>query len=48
MTFNIKTKKNKNEKQASFQRDENVNESKNRQKSKQTLMKEFENRENIF
>ena len=31
-----------------FQRDKNANKSKNRQKSKQTLMKKFENRENIF
>ena len=31
-----------------FQRDESANKSKNRQKSKQILMKKFENRENIF
>ena len=43
MTFDIKMKKNENEKQASFQRDENANELKNRQKSKQILMKKFEN-----
>ena len=48
MTFDIKAKKNENKKQTSFQRGENANESKNRQKSKQILMKEFENRENIF
>ena len=29
MTFDIKTKKDENEEQTSFQRDENVNESKN-------------------
>ena len=43
MTFDIKTKKNKNKKQMLFQRDESVNELKNHQKSKQILMKEFEN-----
>ena len=48
MTFDIKTKKNENEKQTSFQRSESANESKNRQKSKQILMKKFENRKNIF
>ena len=48
MTFDIKTKKNENEKQTSFQRDESANELKNRQKLKQTLMKKFENRKNIF
>ena len=48
MTFDIKAKKNENEEQTSFQRDESANESKSRQKSKQILMKEFENRENIF
>ena len=48
MTFDIKTKKNENEKQMSFQRDKNADKSKNRQKSKQILMKKFENRENIF
>ena len=48
MTFNIKTKKNENKKQASFQRDENADKLKNRQKSKQILMKKFENRKNIF
>ena len=31
-----------------FQRDENADESKNRQKSKQKLMKKFENRKDIF
>ena len=48
MTSDIKTKKNENEKQALFQRDENANESKNRQKLKQILMRKFENRKNIF
>ena len=48
MTFDIKTKKNEDEEQTSFQRDENANKSKNHQKSKQILMKKFENRENIF
>ena len=48
MTFDIKTKKDENEKQTSFQRDENVDELKNRQKLKQILMKKFENRKNIF
>ena len=48
MTSDIKTKKNKNEKQTLFQRDENANELKNRQKSKQILMKKFENRKDIF
>ena len=48
MTSDIKTKKDKDEKQTSFQRDESANELKNRQKSRQILMKEFENRENIF
>ena len=47
MTFDIKTKKNEDEKQTLFQRDESANESKNRQKSRQILMKKFENRENI-
>ena len=48
MTSDIKTKKNENEKQTSFQRDKNANELKNRQKSKQTLMKKFKNRKDIF
>ena len=48
MTFDIKAKKNENEKQMSFQRDESANKSKNHQKSKQILMRKFENRENIF
>ena len=48
MTFDIKAKKSENEKQTSSQRDESANESKNRQKLKQTLMKKFENRKNIF
>ena len=48
MTFDIKAKKNEDEKQTLSQRDKNANESKNRQKSKQTLMKKFENRKNIF
>ena len=48
MAFNIRTKKVENEKQTSFQRDKNINESKNHQKSRQTLMKKFKNRENIF
>ena len=48
MTFDIEAKKNENEKQASFQRNKNVDESKNRQKSKQILMKKFKNRKNIF
>ena len=48
MTFDIKTKKNENEKQASFQRGESADESKNHQKSKQILMKKFENRKDIF
>ena len=47
MTFDIKTKKNENEEQTSFQRDENANESKNRQKSRQILMRKFKNREDI-
>ena len=34
MTSDIKTKKDENEKQTLFQRDENADESKNRQKSK--------------
>ena len=48
MTSDIKTKKNKNEKQALFQQNENANKLKNRQKSKQILIKKFKNRENIF
>ena len=48
MTFDIKTKKDENEKQMSFQRGESANKSKNRQKSKQILMKKFKNRKNIF
>ena len=47
MMFDIKTKKNKNKKQISFQRDQNADESKNYQKLKQILMKKFENRKNI-
>ena len=43
MTFDIKTKKNENEKQTSFQRKKSANKLKNRQKSRQTLMKKFEN-----
>ena len=46
MTSDIKAKESENEKQTSFQRDENVDKLKSYQKSKQTLMKEFENREN--
>ena len=48
MTSDIKAKKDENEKQTSFQHDENANKLKNRQKSKQILMKKFENRENTF
>ena len=48
MTFDIKIKKDENKKQTSFQRGESANKSKNRQKSKQILMKKFENRKNIF
>ena len=48
MTFDIRTKKDEDEKQASFQRGESANESKNRQKLKQILMRKFKNRENIF
>ena len=48
MTFDIRAKKDKNEKQTSFQRGESADESKNHQKSKQILMKKFENRKNIF
>ena len=48
MTFDIKTKKNENEKQTSFQRGKNANESKNHQKSKQILIKKFENWKDIF
>ena len=43
MTFDIKTKKDENEKQMLFQRDENANKLKSCQKSKQILMKKFEN-----
>ena len=43
MTFDIKTKKDEDEKQTSFQCDENIDESKNYQKSKQTLIKKFKN-----
>ena len=48
MTFDIKTKKDENKKQALSQRGENANKSKNHQKSRQILMRKFENRENIF
>ena len=48
MTSDIKAKKDENEEQASFQRDENADESKNRQESKQILIRKFENRKNIF
>ena len=48
MTFGIKAKKNENERQAPFQRDESADKSKNRQKSKQILMREFENRKDTF
>ena len=48
MTFDIKTKKNENEEQTSFQRGKSANELKNCQKLKQILMKEFENRKDIF
>ena len=47
MTFDIKTKKNENEEQTLFQRDENAIELKNRQKSKQILIRKFENQKNI-
>ena len=43
MTFDIKMKKDENKKQTSFQREESVDKSKNRQKLKKILMKEFEN-----
>ena len=48
MTSGIKVKKDEDEEQTSFQRDESADESKNYQKLKQILMKEFENRKNIF
>ena len=48
MTFDIKTKKNENEEQMLFQRDKRADESKSCQKSKQILIRKFENRKNIF
>ena len=45
MTSGIRAKKDGNEEQMHFQRGENTNESKNRQESKQTLLKKFKNRE---
>ena len=48
MTSDIKARKNENEEQASFQRDENANESKNHQKSRQILMMKFKNRKDIL
>ena len=48
MMSDIRTKKDENEKQTSFQRDENVDESKSHQKLRQILMKKFENWKNIF
>ena len=48
MTSDIKMKKDEDEKQASLQRDESADESKNRQKLKQILMRKFENREDTF
>ena len=48
MTSDIKVKKNEDEEQTSFQRDESADESKSRQKSRQILMRKFENRKDIF
>ena len=48
MTFDIRARKDEDEKQTSSQRDENADESKNCQKSKQILMVKFENRKDIF
>ena len=47
MTSDIKAKKDENEEQTLSQRDESANKSKNYQKSKQILMKKFENRKDI-
>ena len=48
MTSRIRAKKNVNEKQMTFQREQSANESNKHQKSKQTLTEKFENRKNIF
>ena len=47
MTSRIRARKNVNEEQTTSQREQNADESHERQKSKQTLTKKFENRENI-
>ena len=47
MTFRIRAKKDVNEKQTTSQREQNADESHERQKSKQIFTKKFENRKNI-
>ena len=48
MTFRIRARKDINEEQTTFQREQSADELNEHQKSKQTLTKKFENRENIF
>ena len=48
MTSRIRARKDVNEKQTTFQREQNADESNERQKSKQILTEKFENRKNIF
>ena len=47
MTSRIKAKKDVNEEQTTFQREQSADKSNERQKSEQTLTKKFENRKNI-
>ena len=48
MTSRIRTKKDVNEKQTTFQREQSADELNERQKSEQILTEKFENRENTF
>ena len=47
MTFRIRARKDVNEEQTTFQREQSADESNERQKSEQTLTEKFKNRENI-
>ena len=48
MTSRIRARKDVNEEQTTFQREQSADELNEHQKSKQTLTKKFENQENIF
>ena len=48
MTFHIKARKDVNEKQTTFQREQSADKLNKRQKSEQIFTKKFKNRKNIF